>query len=162
MKTSSVRIFTAYGPRENETHAIIALIAKALVKSDPYVVWGTGKQDRNFTYVEDIVDALVLAAEKIEDGSPINAGRDDRITIDKACTLVFQILGWEPRQIKHDISKPQGVASRAADLTKARKTLDWSPRISYEEGFKRTIQWYKAHRNIEEVRANLDRLLMER
>jgi UDP-glucose 4-epimerase len=162
MKTSSVRIFTAYGPRENETHAIVALIAKALVKSDPYVVWGTGKQDRNFTYVEDIVDALVLAAEKIEDGSPINAGRDDRITIDRACTLVFQILGWEPRQINHDISKPQGVASRAADLTKARKTLDWSPRISYEEGFKRTIQWYKAHRNIEEVRANLDRLLMER
>ena len=81
MKTSAVRIFTAYGPRENETHAIIALIAKAFIKMDPYVIWGTGKQDRNFTYVQDIVDALILASENITDGSAVNAGRSDRITI---------------------------------------------------------------------------------
>ena len=84
LKTSAVRIFTAYGPRENETHAIIALIAKAFVNMDPYVIWGTGNQDRNFTYVQDIVDALILASEKIEDGSPLNAGRDDRLTLNEA------------------------------------------------------------------------------
>jgi len=162
IKTSSVRIFTAYGPRENETHAIIALIAKAFIKMDPYVIWGTGEQDRNFTYVQDIVDALILAAEKIEDSSPVNAGRDDRITLNQAAKLVFDIVGWSPKQIKHDISKPEGVASRAADLTKARRILGWEPKVSYRKGFKRTIEWYFSNKNREEVKANLEKLLIER
>jgi nucleoside-diphosphate-sugar epimerase len=162
MKTSVVRIFTAYGPRENETHAIIALIAKAFIKMDPYSIWGRGEQDRNFTYVQDIVDALVLAAEKIEDGSPVNAGRDDRITINQAAELVFNLIGWKPRRVQYDISKPQGVASRAADLTRARRVLRWEPRVSYAEGFKKTIEWYSANNSEEKVKANLYRLLMER
>ncbi|MCK4735930.1 MAG: NAD-dependent epimerase/dehydratase family protein [Methanophagales archaeon] len=162
MKTSSVRIFTAYGPRENETHAIIALIAKAFIKMDPYELWGTGEQDRNFTYVQDIVDSLILAAEKIEDGTPINAGRDDRITINQAAELVFEIVGWKPKEIKHDLSQPQGVASRAADLTRARAVLGFEPKVSYKDGFKRTIDWYFANKNREEVKVNLKKLLIER
>lgn len=162
MKTSSVRIFTAYGPRENETHAIIALIAKTFIEMDPFIIWGTGQQDRNFTYVQDIADALVLAAEKIEDGSPVNAGKDDRITLDQAAELIFEIVGWRPKRIKHDLSKPQGVASRAADLTRAIRILGWSPKVSFGEGFKKTIEWYFAHKNPEEVRRNLKKLLMER
>ena len=162
MKTSSVRIFTAYGPRENETHAIIALIAKAFVRMNPYVIWGTGEQDRNFTYVQDIVDAMILAAEKIEDGSPVNAGRDDRITLNQAAELVFDITGWRPKRIKRDLSKPQGVASRAADLTRARRLLRWEPRVSYMEGFKKTVDWYFANKNEKDVKANLNRLLLER
>jgi UDP-glucose 4-epimerase len=162
MKTSSVRIFTAYGPRENETHAIIALIAKALVKMDPYSIWGTGEQDRNFTYVQDIVDAMILAAEKIEDGSPVNAGRDDRITINEAAKLVFDVVGWRPQRVKHDLSKPQGVASRAADLTRAKGVLGWEPKLSYAEGFKKTIEWYFTNKDEKKVKADLDRLLMER
>lgn len=162
MKTSSVRIFTAYGPRENETHAIIALIAKAFIRMDPYVIWGTGKQDRNFTYVQDIVEALILAAEKNVIGSPVNSGRDDRITLDQAAELIFDIVGWRPKQIKHDLSKPEGVASRAADLTNARSILRWEPKVSYQEGFKRTIDWYFTHKSIEEVKANIERLLLER
>lgn len=162
MKTSSVRIFTAYGPRENETHAIIALIAKAFVRTDPFVIWGTGKQDRNFTYVQDIVDAMILAAENIRDGSPVNAGRDDRISLDEAADLVFKITGWRPKRIKHDLSRPRGVASRGADLTRARKILGWEPKVSYEEGFRRTVQWYFANKNIKKVRSGLERALIER
>jgi UDP-glucose 4-epimerase len=162
MKTSSVRIFTAYGPRENETHAIIALIAKALIKMDPYSIWGTGKQDRNFTYVQDIVDAMILAAEKIDDGSVVNAGREDRIKIDEACEKVFQILDWRPKKITHDLTKPQGVASRAADLTRARSVLGWEPKVSYNDGFRKTIEYYAAHKSPEQIKKNLDRLLMER
>lgn len=162
MKTAAVRIFTAYGPRENETHAIIALIAKAFIRMDPYEIWGTGEQDRNFTYVQDIVDALIRAAEIIEDGSAVNAGRDDRITINQAAELIFKIVGWRPRQIKHDLSKPEGVSSRAADLTKARRILGWEPKVSYEEGFRRTIEWYFAHKSYDEVKASLEELLWER
>jgi nucleoside-diphosphate-sugar epimerase len=162
LKTAAVRIFTAYGPRENETHAIVALIGKALIKMDPYVIWGTGEQDRNFTYVQDIVDALILASEKITDGSAVNAGRNDRITINEAAQLVFKMAGWTPKKIKHDLSKAQGVASRAADLTTASKVLDWAPKVSYEEGFKKTVDWYFANRDVAVVKAKLDRLLVER
>jgi len=129
---------------------------------DPYVIWGTGEQDRNFTYVQDIVDALVLAAQRIEDGSPVNAGRDDRITINQAAELIFNIVGWRPERIIHDSKKPQGVASRAADLTRAKKVLGWSPKVSYEEGFRKTIEWYHATKNKEEIMANLEKLLMHR
>ena len=162
MKTAAVRIFTAYGPRENETHAIIALIAKAFVKMDPYVIWGTGQQDRNFTYVQDIVDALVLASEKIEDGSAVNAGRDDRLTINQAIQLVFDLVGWRPKNVECDLTKPQGVTSRAADLSKARSILNWAPMFSYEEGFKRTIDWYFAMHKVDSVMRNLELALIER
>ncbi|MCW4000208.1 MAG: NAD-dependent epimerase/dehydratase family protein [Candidatus Bathyarchaeota archaeon] len=162
MKTASVRIFTAYGPRENETHAIVALIAKAFIKMDPYSIWGSGEQDRNFTYVQDIVDALVLASQKIEDGTAVNAGRSDRLTINQAADLVFDLAGWKPKSIQRDLSKPQGVTSRAADLDRARALLDWSPKVSYEEGFKKTIEWYIANHDVEAVKANLEKALVER
>jgi UDP-glucose 4-epimerase len=162
MKTSAVRIFTAYGPRENETHAIIALIAKAFIKMDPYVIWGTGEQNRNFTYVQDIVDAFLLAPEKIEDCSPVNAGRDDRVTLNEAAEIIFDIVKWTPKNIKHDISKPQGVASRAADLARAKKVLNWEPKVSYREGFTKTTEWYFANKDKKAVKSNLEHLLLER
>lgn len=162
MKTSAVRIFTAYGPRENETHAIIALIAKAFIKMDPYVIWGTGNQDRNFTYVQDIVDGLILASEKIEDGSPLNTGRDDRLTLNEAAEMVFDITKWKPKKIDHDLSKPQGVASRAANLTRARTQFNWEPKVGYAEGFRKTIEWYFKSKDKAAVKADLERLLNER
>jgi UDP-glucose 4-epimerase len=162
LNTSSVRIFTAYGPRENETHAIIAMIAKILVHQDPYTIWGTGEQDRNFTYVGDIVEALVLAAERIKDGSPINAGRCDRMTINCAAEMLFEIAGWKPKGILYEKKRPQGVASRAADLTRARQVLGWEPRVTYQEGFKKTMDWYFKHKDPTQIRRNLKRLLLER
>lgn len=162
LKTSSLRIFTAYGPRENETHAIIALIARAFIRSDPYEIWGTGEQDRNFTYVQDIVDAMVLASERIDDGAPINAGRNDRITINAAAELVFEIMSWKPKRIVHDVSKPQGVASRAADLTRASSLLGWEPKITYRDGFGRTINWYITTHDQSTLTRRLGKLLFER
>jgi nucleoside-diphosphate-sugar epimerase len=75
---------------------------------------------------------------------------------------VFDLVGWKPRRIERDLSKPQGVASRAADLTRARQVLDWEPRVSYREGFKKTIDWYYANHDAAAVRANLDKVLLER
>src|SRR6266536_1591412 len=81
LRSASCRIFTAYGERENETHAVIALIAKAFVEMDPYEIWGDGQQDRNFTYVGDIVEGLMRAATRIEDASPVNLGTSEHIRI---------------------------------------------------------------------------------
>lgn len=162
IKTSSVRIFTAYGPRENETHSVIALIAKAFIKMDPFVIWGDGRQRRNYTYVSDIVDALILACEKIEDGRAVNAGREDSISINELAELIFKIVGWRPNKIVYDLSKPVGVIQRSADLTLARKLLNWEPKIDYETGVRKTIEWYFSTKDPEYVRKNLDKLLMER
>ncbi len=129
---------------------------------DPYEIWGTGEQDRNFTYVQDIVNCMILAAEKIEDGSPINAGRDDRITMNKAAEIVFNIMNWHPKKVFHDTAKPQGVASRAADLTRTKKILKYEPEVDYYDGFKKTIEWYTKTHNKTYVKDNLARLLMER
>lgn len=162
MKTSSVRIFTAYGERENETHAVIALIAKAFIEMDPYEIWGTGEQDRNFTYVKDIVDAMVLASEKITDGTPVNAGTSKHIKIKDVAKLVFEIVGWKPRKIIFDETKPVGVFSRAADLTRSRRLLWWEPKTSFKEGLKRTIDWYFATKDPQEVTEKLETLLFHR
>jgi len=162
VKCSSVRIFTCYGPRENETHAIIALIAKAFIRMDPYSIWGTGDQDRNFTYVQDIVDALMLSAERIEDGAAINAGRSDRTTLNRSAEMIFDIVGWKPKAVRHDLSRPQGVASRAADLTLARRRLGWEPKVGFKEGFEKTVEWYFTHKDKVKVKADLEKLLDER
>jgi len=129
---------------------------------NPYVVWGTGEQDRNFTYVDNIVDALMLAAEKIEDGTPVNAGLSEHIRIRDVCEKIFEYTGFRPKEMVFDRSKPQGVASRAADLTRAKRLLNWEPKVSFEEGLRRTIDWYFSTKNREWVKKQLNRLLFER
>ncbi|MEM0096321.1 MAG: NAD-dependent epimerase/dehydratase family protein [Candidatus Bathyarchaeia archaeon] len=142
IKGCILRFVTAYGPRENETHAIIALIYKAFERMDPYVIWGSGEQERDFTYVSDIVDGTILAAEKVTDGTPINLGTGKRYKIKDVASKIFDIMGWRPKRIIFDASKPEGVASRALDISRAKNLLGWSPKVSLEEGLRKTIQYY--------------------
>jgi UDP-glucose 4-epimerase len=142
LKGCPVRFVTAYGPRENETHAIIAFIYKAVEKMDPYEIWGNGQQERDFTYVEDIVDGTVLCAEKISDMTPINLGTGVRYKMVDVAQMIFEILGWTPEKISFDTSKPTGAVSRALDNSLAKELLGWEPRFSLLEGLKKTVEWY--------------------
>ena len=159
---SIVRIFTAYGPRENETHAIIALMAKAYARQDPYQVWGDGEQTRNFTYVKDITRALRLASERVTDGTPVNAGISRYVSINEVVRMIFDQLDWEPEAVDHMTDKPVGVKHRAADTTRAEELLGWEPEYTLEDGIERTLDWYTEARDREYVRENLDTLLHER
>jgi UDP-glucose 4-epimerase len=159
---SAVRIFTAYGPRENETHAIVALMAKAHAEQDPYQIWGDGEQTRNFTYVKDITRALRLAAENITDGTAVNAGIRDYITINEVAHAIFDRLDWEPDELNHMTDKPVGVRHRAADTTQAEELLGWEPGYSLSEGIDATLDWYLEARDKEYVQKNLGTLLHER
>ena len=160
--TSAVRIFTAYGPRENETHAIVAFMAKAYAGQDPFQIWGDGEQTRNFTYVKDITNALRLAAENITDGTPVNAGISRYVTMNEAVEIIFDYLDWEPDEINYMTDKPQGVRHRAADTTRAEELLGWEPQYTVEEGIKNTLDWYVENRDSDYVRENLETLLHER
>ena len=160
--TSAVRIFTAYGPRENETHAIVAFMAKAYAGQDPFEIWGDGEQTRNFTYVKDITRVLRLAAENITDGTPVNAGISRYVTMNEAVEHIFEYLDWEPNEIDYLTDKPEGVRHRAADTTRAEELLGWEPEYTVEEGIKNTLEWYVENRDEEYVRENLETLLHER
>jgi UDP-glucose 4-epimerase len=159
---SIVRIFTAYGPRENETHAIIALLAKAYAGQDPFRIWGDGEQTRNFTYIKDITRALRLAAETIDDATPVNAGISTYISINEVAEVIFEQLDWTPSEIKYMTDKPVGVRHRAADTTRVEEVLGWSPEYTLEEGIKATLEWYTSTRDRSEVQRNLDTLLHDR
>ena len=159
---SSVRIFTAYGPRENETHAIIALIAKAFAGQEPFQIWGDGEQTRNFTYVDDIVSALLLANEHITDATPVNAGISEYISINEVVEAIFDYMGEDLPEMNYMTDKPVGVRHRAADTTRAEELLGWEPEYSLEDGLAETIDWYTANRDREYVRENLETLLHER
>ncbi len=159
---SIVRIFTAYGPRENETHAVIALMAKAFARQDPFRIWGDGEQTRNFTYVKDITNALLLAAEHVSDATPVNAGIERYVSINEVVSLIFEYLGWEPERVEYLTEKPVGVKHRAADTARAREMLGWEPSYTLEEGIRETLDWYVETHDEAQVAANLETLLHER
>jgi UDP-glucose 4-epimerase len=142
LKGCPVRFVTAYGPREDETHAIIALIYKAIEKMDPYEIWGDGNQERDFTYVEDIVSGSILAAEKISDMTPVNLGTGQRYKMIDVVKMICKILNWMPSSFNFDTSKPSGALSRSLDNTRAKELLGWEPKFSLKEGLEKTVKWY--------------------
>ena len=149
MKGCPVRFVTAYGPREDTTHAIIALIYKAVEKMDPFEIWGDGNQERDFTYVEDIVSGSILAAEKISDMTPINLGTGVRYKMIDVVNMICEILQWTPKEFKFDTSKPTGALSRSLDNSLAKKLLGWEPKFSLKDGLVETIQWFVENHRIE-------------
>jgi nucleoside-diphosphate-sugar epimerase len=136
------RIFTTYGERENETHAVIALIAKAALRLDPYPIWGNGLQTRNFTYVGDTVTGLALAGARLGGFACINVGTSEHHTIVDLLEEIFHVAHWRPKSIDRQLDKPIGVKSRASDLTRCREWLGWEPQYSLREGVERTMRWY--------------------
>lgn len=161
MKSVSCRYFTVYGPRGVENHAIIALIAKAFIGQNPIEVWGDGTQVRNWTYVDDIVRGTILAAEKIEDGTAINLGTTERIRVIDAVKMILEYTGHKA-EIVFRPDMPVGPLNRVADNSLAKKLLGWEPQVPFREGLKRTIDWYFATKDREQVRQILSRMLTER
>ena len=155
------RIFTAYGERENESHAVIALIAKAGLRLDPFPVWGDGLQTRNFTYVRDTVTGIALAGALLDGFEVINIGTDAQHTVLDLLEEIFRAVGWRPGSIEKQLDKPVGVRNRAADLEKCRERLGWVPDCSLREGVERTAAWY-LERAERPDRRTIDRLLFER
>ncbi len=155
------RIFTVYGERENESHAVIALVVKALAKLSPYPIWGDGRQTRNFTYVADTVTGLALSGMCAEGFHTINIGTDSHHTILELIEEIFRSLKWRPGEIERELDKPVGVKTRASDNTLCRSLLNWAPQYSLRDGVSRTVRWFSEHYRNKSA-ANLESLLMER
>jgi len=159
LKSAIGRFFTVYGPYAKESHAVMATIAKAFIKQDPFEVWGDGGQIRNWTYVEDIVDGIIKLVEKVDDATPVNLGTEERIKVIDMVNLVFKYTGFYPKKIKF-LSMPTGPINRVADISLAKKLLNWQPKYDFKTGLKKTIEWYFENKNKDFIKKNLKKLLI--
>jgi nucleoside-diphosphate-sugar epimerase len=155
------RYFTVFGPRGLESHAILAMIGRALVRQDPFEVWGDGLQVRNWTHVDDIVRGTMLAAERVEDGGAVNLGTMERIRVIDAAREILRHTGHQA-EIRLLEDMPTGPLNRVADNSKARQLLGWQPQVPFFDGLRQTIDWYFESRDPEKVRQILKTSLTER
>ncbi len=138
-----------YGPRDNfdpkTSHVIPALIKKCFntIKNNKkeIVVWGTGKPTREFLYVEDAAEGILLAAEKYNKSDPVNLGANFEISIKDLIELIVKLTGFKGK-ISWDTTKPDGQPRRRLDTSKAFKEFGFKAKTSFEEGLKKTIDWY--------------------
>ncbi len=134
---------------ENTSHVIPAIVRKCIEAMDDgrdeIVLWGTGKASREFLYVDDAAEGIVLGLERLESREPVNLGSAAEISIADLAELIAKVTGFEGR-IVWDPSKPDGQPRRSVDGSKARDLLGWSPRVDFEDGLRRTVEWYRANR----------------
>lgn len=144
-----------YGPGDNfdpkSSHVIPALIKKFVEAKEKnereVIVWGTGKASREFLFVEDAAEGIIRATEKYNKSGPINLGAGFEITIKDLANLIKELTGYEGK-IVWDKTKPDGQPRRMLDVSLAKKEFGFSSKTSFEEGLKKTIEWYKTNINI--------------
>lgn len=144
-KFAIVRTTAMYGPHDsfNERgHAIPQLILKADSGMNPFHVWGDGSQVRDFVYVEDVIDALLLVTEKKPDGTAYNVASGTPTTVKDLVATITKIYGYEPK-FNFDLSKPTMIPKRLVDVSLIKKDLGWSAPHTLEDGLTKTIEWYK-------------------
>lgn len=140
-----------YGPGDNfdpaSSHVIPALIKKcvdARDRGDDHIeVWGTGSASREFLYVDDAAEGIVLAAERYDGPEPVNLGTGHEITIRELVELIAGLTGFRG-ELRWDPTKPDGQPRRALDTTRAREWFGFEARTGLEDGLRRTIDWYRA------------------
>ena len=140
-----------YGPGDNfdpaSSHVIPALIKKCMdaigAKEPSITVWGTGRATREFLYVEDAAEGIVLAAERYEKAEPVNLGAGFEISIKDLVHLIAKLTGFSG-EILWDATKPDGQPRRCLDTSRAEREFGFKARTGFEEGLKKTIDWYRS------------------
>lgn len=143
-----------YGPGDNfdpeSSHVIPALIKKCVdankLRSKKIVVWGTGRPTREFIYVEDAAEAIILATQRYNKGEPVNVGSGFEISIKDLADLVARLTGFKG-QIAWDASKPDGQPRRRLDISRAEREFGFKAKTKFKEGLRKTIDWYLSHEN---------------
>lgn len=139
-----------YGPRDNfdleTSHVIPALIRKCLEAvqegKNEITVWGTGKASREFLYVEDAAEGILLATERYDSSEPVNIGAGFEITIEELVDCIVRLTGFKGKII-WDKTKPDGQPRRCLDISRAEKAFGFLARVGLEEGLKKTVEWYQ-------------------
>ncbi len=137
-----------YGPRDNfdlnTSHVIPALIRKMLEADDEVVLWGDGSPTREFLYVDDCAEGLVLAAERYDTPEPVNLGTGVETSIRELAETIADLTGFEGGLV-WDSSMPNGQPRRSLDASRAERLFGFRARTPLREGLERTIAWYREH-----------------
>jgi GDP-L-fucose synthase len=136
-----------YGPRDNfdleTSHVIPALIRKMVESHDEVLLWGDGSPTREFLYVEDCAEGLLLAADRYDGGEPVNLGTSEEISIRDLAELVAELTGFEG-DIVWDASMPNGQPRRRLDVSRAKELFGFEARTTLRDGLQKTIEWFRA------------------
>lgn len=147
MKIALIRPTNVYGPYDKfdfeTSHVLPALMRRAVEKQNPFEVWGDGSAVRDFIYVSDLVEALLLTLENYAECQPLNIGSGQPVTIKESVELILKVTG-NPATAIYDASKPTTIPYRVVDLTKAEAVLGFQSKVSLEEGLRKTIEWYRS------------------
>jgi GDP-L-fucose synthase len=143
-----------YGPRDNfnlkSSHVIPALIRKAIEAQErgdeELVAWGDGSPTREFLYVEDAAEGILTATEKYNSSEPVNLGSGYEISIKDLTEMIIRLTGFQGKLV-WDTSKPNGQPRRGLDVSRAYERFGWKAQMPFEEGMKRTIQWFRENRD---------------
>lgn len=143
-----------YGPRDafhpDKSHVVAALVRKFVEAkekgSDSIEIWGSGKPTRNFLYVEDAAEGVVLATEKYDGTEPLNVTTDGGSAVAELAEDIKRIIGFEGK-LAYNTNRPDGQMKKILDVSRMKKLLDWTPKVPLEEGLKRTISWYEKNKD---------------
>lgn len=136
VKVTCIRPFSGYGEDQDLTYPIPAIAARAARRENPFEVWGSGHQGRDFVHIDDVLDCILLAMDHIHDGTAINIGMGRLTTFREIIGIFSKFAGYEPT-IKPLLDKPVGVHSRYCNMDYVKEKLGWEARISLEEGLRR-------------------------
>lgn len=136
VKVTCIRPFSGYGEDQDLTYPIPAIAARAARKEDPFEVWGSGNQGRDFVHIDDVLDCVEVAMGKIHDGTAINIGMGRLSSFREIIEVFCSFAGYKPT-IKPLLDKPVGVHSRYCNMDFVKETLGWEAKISLEEGLRR-------------------------
>ena len=144
-KFALVRTGSIYGPFDTfdpeKSHVIPALILKANHKNDPFEIWGDGKQRRDFVYVGDLIEGLLLVMERHAKADPINIATGHSYSVNELVQTILTRYKYDP-EIKYLSDEPSMIPARLISVEKAKNVLNWESKISLEEGIDKTVTWY--------------------
>jgi len=150
MTTVVLRPSNIYGPYDDydfeTSHVMAALIRRVVERHDPLEVWGTGEDVRDWIYIDDFIDAMMLAAEKIDAYNPLNIGLGEGHTVKEALQMMLEIDGFTRARIQFNSSRPSMIPIRLIDISRAETVLGFRARTGLREGIGKTIAWYRKNR----------------
>jgi GDP-L-fucose synthase len=147
MDTIVIRPGNLYGPYDKftikESKVIAALIRRAVELEAPFKVWGDGRDIKDFLYIDDFIDGMLLAFEKSNVFQALNIASGVPISIREVIASILKAADYPNAEIEYDDSMPTMIPKRLIDISKAKNMLHWSPRIEIDEGIRRTVNWYR-------------------
>jgi nucleoside-diphosphate-sugar epimerase len=147
LETVSIRYFNVFGPRQDPTSpysGVISVFATALLENRPPTIYGNGEQTRDFTYVANVVDGVLRACEAPEaSGEIINVATGGRISLNQLFEEMRKLVGADVRP-SYGEPRAGDVRDSQADIDKARRLLGYQPIVSFEDGLRQTVDWYKS------------------